>query len=265
MQGNLSISSEYFELATARMNWARVGIDRLKSQIDNFIATKPCEIVPSIERQGDYAYFSFTLSIHTQPSPEIRFAVGDVIHNLCATLDNLIWGLGQTLRAPNDVGLEFYGTQANFDQKYSTKLSQFPQPVYDWIESIQPYHQTKYIKSLYALHRLWSLDKHRAPDIVRTAGKPMTSAKMVRPHSAEQITFCRVSHETDGQIITTAIVRWDRKDEFEIDFFPIVAFTENGPVGLDPLKNPTEVVSYLQAVQDHISGSVLPKFKPYFK
>ena len=79
---------DYVHLAKLRLDWAGAGIDGLEVLVDSFVATKPCEVITSMKHQGESARISYVLRVHSQPPPTIRFAVGDVIHNLRATLDN---------------------------------------------------------------------------------------------------------------------------------------------------------------------------------
>ena len=78
--------------AKLRLDWAGCGIDRFKVLADTFLATEPHEVVTHMEREREHAHISYEIKVHHHPSPELSFAVGDVVLNLRATLDNLIWG-----------------------------------------------------------------------------------------------------------------------------------------------------------------------------
>src|SRR5918996_1941036 len=91
--------SDYIHLATLRFDWASAGIDRLEELVNSFLATKPCEVVSRMHREGQNARINYVLRVHEQPPPTVSFATGDVIHNLRATLDNLVWGVGRIFKA----------------------------------------------------------------------------------------------------------------------------------------------------------------------
>src|SRR5919106_1090055 len=223
--------SDYIHLATLRLDWASAGIDRLEELVDSFLATKPCEVVTSMKREGEYARFSYALHVHEQPPPAIRFATGDVIHNLRATLDNFVWGLGQVFKANDRLGLEFHRTEATFRNCYLPKINRLPDSIRDWITSIQPYQRGHYIVLFYRLHRLWNRDKHRSPTVINTAGITSTLGYSGDILPFETIEFYHPrSHENEQQL-ASAIVPWERRGDFKPKVTLLVAFDERGPVG----------------------------------
>jgi hypothetical protein len=130
--------SDYVHLAALRLDWVSAGIDRLEELVDSFLATKPCEVVTGMKREGKYARFSYVVRIHQQPPPAIRFAIGDVVHNLRATLDNLVWGIGQVFKADNNLGLEFHDSESSFRDCYLPKISKLPDPRLDNVHTALP-------------------------------------------------------------------------------------------------------------------------------
>ena len=152
---------DYVHLAKLRLDWARAGIDRLEELVDSFLATKPCEVITRMKKEGENARFSYVLRIREQPPPAVRFAVADVVHNLRATLDNLVWGIGQVFKADDNLGLEFHDSESTFQDYYLPKISRLPDPIQDWITSIQPYHQRNYIVLFHRASRNYSRDPDR--------------------------------------------------------------------------------------------------------
>ena len=148
-----NVQDHYVDLARRRLAWSGEGIDRLEALIDSFIATKPSEVITSVIREGEDAHISYVLQIYRQPTPELRFAVGEVVHNLRATLDNLVWGAGQDANANDRLGLEFHDAETKFQRFYLPKIARLPEPIRDWIESVQPYQP----RSNVLCHRLNSL------------------------------------------------------------------------------------------------------------
>ncbi len=217
-----------------------------------------------MKRKGEDAHFSYVLRIYSQPPPEIRFAAGDVIHNLRATIDNLIWGIGQVFRAHNNLGLEFYRSETSFRDCYLPKIRKLPEPIRDWIESIQPYDGRHYIKLLNVLHHLWNRDKHRAPTLMNAAGIITTLGDSGAMIPFREMRFFHPSGLKDQQQIGTAIALWELRGDCIPKFSPLVAFDESGPVGMNIVGNPESVVDYLRHIQEYIFTQVIPKFEPYF-
>ena len=262
--GGYRVISQDSHLTKRRLDWASAGIDRLEVLVDAFLATKPSEVIASVKRKGESAHISYVLHIYSQPPPEIRFAVGDVVHNLRASLDNLVWGVGQVCKADNNLGLEFHDSESSFRDCYLPKISKLPDPIQDWITSIQPYHRRKHMPMLHRLHNLWNRDKHRSPNVISTAGETGTLGYSGESMPFESMTWERVGGQKDQQKIATAIIPWERRSEFEPEFIFLVAFDETGIVGLDKIVGRSEsVVDYLRHIQKYIFAEVVPKFEPY--
>ena len=128
----------YIDLAKLGLDWTSAGIDRLEELVDSFLVTEPCEVVTSMKREGEDAHFLCMLYIHQQPPPSIRFATGDVIHNLRATLDSLVWGIGSVeFETDAVVRLEDW-SGSTFRDRYLPKISRLPDYIGDWMTSAQP-------------------------------------------------------------------------------------------------------------------------------
>jgi len=253
---------DYVHLAKLRLDWAEVGINRLEMLVDNFLSSNPSELSTTVNQEGKTAHITYTLRVFSQPSPEIRFAAGDVIHNLRATLDNLVSGIRKNYKSRKKISLEFKKSKNEFLKYYVPQIEVLPKPIYDWIESIQPFHRGHYIKSFHILNQLWNLDKHNESIIILTAGLANTGVKDY--HFSVKMQFnVRASGQKDQEKIVEAFVPWERRNDYKPGFEPIVAFDKNGPVGLDIMKRPRNVVPYLRSVHRNIVAEVIPKFEPY--
>lgn len=258
-----NLRDDYVHLSKLRLDWAGTGIDRLEALVDSFLTTKPCEVIANMKREGENAHISYVLRIHFQPPPTIRFAVGDVVHNLRATLDNLVWGAGQVYNANDQLGLEFYQSESSFRDLYLPKIRKLPNPIRDWITSIQPYHGRRYVVLFYRLHNFWNRDKHRTPTLINTAGVTGTLGYSGDQTPLKSMTFYTVSGQKDQQKIASAIIPWERRNDFKPEFSPLVTFDVSGPIGLNMVGRPESVVAYLRHVQEYILARVIPKFEPY--
>ncbi|MCH8745606.1 MAG: hypothetical protein IIB31_08165 [Chloroflexi bacterium] len=216
-----------------------------------------------MKREGENARINYVLRIHEQPPTAIRFAVGDVVHNLRSTLDNLVWGVGQVFKARNNFGLEFHDCESTFRDLYLPQISKLPNPIRDWITSIQPYQRGHYIVLFHRLHNLWNRDKHRSPTVISIAGATSTLGYSGDTTPLREMTFPWGSGQKDQQQIASAIVPWERRREFKPEFSLLVAFDEAGSVGQNILGRPESVVEYLRHIQKYILTNVIPKFEPY--
>ena len=255
----------YFQLAKLRLDWAAVGTSQLEEQIDSFLATNPCEVIPTVTRTGSNAHISYILHVHRRPPATIRFAAGDVVNNLLATLNNLVWGVGQVqcIKANQRPDLKFYLSESTFRKRYLSEISRLPDPIREWITSLQPYQTRKHMPMLYRLHRLWGEDKHCAPMVVSTTGEPGMLAYTGPRTPLRRMVFHRVSGHMSQQEIATAIIPWERRSEFQPEFNPLVAFDVDGIIGRNIANSPENVVDYLQHLQQYILTKVVPLFEPY--
>ncbi|MFC1968880.1 hypothetical protein ACFLVF_00095 [Chloroflexota bacterium] len=251
------------ELAKLRLDWASASIDRLEILVDAFLDTKPCEILTRMKRKGENAFFSYELHVLSQPPPTISFALGDVVHNLRAILDNLVWGVGKVFKLSDRLDLKFLKTEPEFLNCYVPKINKLPQPIYDWIESIQLYHRGNKKKYDYTLHRLWNWDKHRTPVVVNAVAVTNTLGESGGMLPFNQMNFIHSSSRKDKQQIVTAHVPWEKRGDFKSVFTIFVAFDESSPVSMDILGQPQNIITYMRNVQRYILEKVIPKFEPY--
>ncbi|MCH8818244.1 MAG: hypothetical protein IIC92_11005 [Chloroflexi bacterium] len=253
-------------LAKRRLDWAGCGIDRFEVLADAFLATEPYEIVTEVEREGQNAHFTYEFKVLQHPPPELSFAAGDVIHNLRSALDNLVWAVGRTVKARKLPLLEFHLSTDDAFSRYLAKIRKFPDPIKDWITSIQPNRAPNYPDMFYALHLLWGGDKHRTPVLMADASyKPIELGYVGERQPLMKIRVNKFGDQKHDQKIAWAVVPWKDKDDFKPGFTPHVAFDADGPAGTDRIVGrPQEVTEYLRHIQKSILDRVIPRFEPYF-
>ena len=209
---------DYFEVATRRLKWASTSLSRLSNVVDAYLATDPCDLrrEVSAERNGDVE-LSYFVSITDQPPHEVSFAIGDVVHNLRATLDNLVWGIGRLRKADGRLSLEFWDSEEQFQKCYAPKISKLPEPISEWIESVQPFN-IRGFRLYKTLTNLWNRDKHRTPQLTATVGAVsmdwVGSDDPTVRNPMKQMKFYDVSGQKNDQLIAIAIV--PSEDRYEL-------------------------------------------------
>ena len=102
--------------------------------------------------------------------PRWSLAIGDIVQNLRNSLDNLVFGIGQscaprplTEKEAEQFAFPIYGTKALPSDRAKHLMRHVPQTIQDFIKSIQPHvHGSDYHTAvLWIVHRLANIDKHR--------------------------------------------------------------------------------------------------------
>lgn len=172
------------EMPRLRLDWADRHFDKLKAVIDDFGKREAGKY--SIECDLETREHVYRAVIDDAPPADIAFLVSDVIHNLRAALDNLLWAIIERPGAtpPNDlqfpmcVGEDEFGGK---DSRWPKRLRRVPDAVFYALDMLQPY-QPRYSvgtgkfldpapneSPLAFLNVLSNRDKHRAPHIAAFA------------------------------------------------------------------------------------------------
>ncbi|AGG07960.1 hypothetical protein [Dehalococcoides mccartyi] len=153
-----------------KLQRANEHLDALLSQISRFIQNNPPHVVIE-EDQEDHLCI---LKIYC-PKIDTRFGiiVGEFAHNLRSSLDNLVWQLALSFTHNPNKHICFPVTETNdADARKFIKSSTcgiHPEAI-KLIETLQPYNEGENFKqnSLWKLHKLWNIDKHRVIPSVGT-------------------------------------------------------------------------------------------------
>jgi hypothetical protein len=166
-----------------KANRAKEHIDSLRRQVDEFRASAPYSLTPEPTEKPDR--LAYRLRFSKQVPVAISTTVGDVLHNLRATLESLAFevarrGQGGTLTAkqekestfpicetPERLDAFFTGRKALYDQRARVALRSV-QPFVNLEEAHklgialdrsfeEPYRWSE----LHRLDTLWNIDKHR--------------------------------------------------------------------------------------------------------
>ena len=130
------------------------------------------------ERHPELGHYVYRLVVLQYPPPSLTSVVGDLVHNLRASLDNLMWELCGCRRDPDN-----RDTFPIYDKEpakgFDSKRSQFPKlsdEAFEVIKHLQPYHRwhdaNDTLGALSLLHLLSNSDKHRTPQlgVLRSTG-----------------------------------------------------------------------------------------------
>jgi len=118
--------------------------------------------------------FRLVLREYSEPPPTDRWAllVGDCVHNLRSSLDNLAYALALVKRDPpsdpHGIGFPIFDDEAAFQMRAVRTLKQLPDDAAALLTSVQPFHHGKETAKRVALRLLQYLsnnDKHRVPQI----------------------------------------------------------------------------------------------------
>jgi|GEM_PF-5032147 len=208
-----------------KLDWALQQIAELEEEIREFFSDDNYEIVPTFNEhrvskgftlwdgfvQPDLiGMWEITLRI-TKEAPTERWSllVGDIINNLRSSLDHSVFALAITGSGqevpPRSSGLKFLICQekSDFDGKSLNSLLSVPRPAYDFIESVQPFHNTNSV--LTTLQKLSNADKHHGVHLAVTFLREFSifDAKTVG-HASVKTTF-GYTHDSGEKVVTTLV------------------------------------------------------------
>lgn len=177
------MSADALQSVRVKVDRAKRHLTQLEADIRAFLVSEPylvCRV-----RDPDTGHEHYKLRIR-QPIPEY-FAgmVGDVIHNLRASLDNLATALaihnGSTSKTKiSETYFPISASKASFESEVPKKLAHVSAKHVQMIRRLQPYRGGT-LAALRDLHDLDILDKHRAIVPVGAALKHVTINLSSRP------------------------------------------------------------------------------------
>lgn len=159
--------SEAIRRARLRLEHARTHINDLATQIQAFVDLPPHEL--RIEKNPESGHQDIILKpVHDVPET-LSFVVGDCIHDLRATLDNLISQLGLTYGYPLKTELSFpISPNTTAFNNRMAQLMRFPPDIRAEFQAVQPHDAAGRLNAhhvVWVLDKLWNMDKHRFPPL----------------------------------------------------------------------------------------------------
>jgi hypothetical protein len=233
------------------MDWARRRIDEFEAEVDGFLATKPYHVSKHAQPRCEpyYAWFTeYRFRVTAEVPITVRLRAGDAIHALRASVDNLVWGVGQVFGAKDSLTLPFRDNATEFAKvARGVQLDRLPVPLQDWIENQQIYRQPNQDRSLlHSLSRLWGRDKHRVPVMT---GNSLACVTITDKGNVSEISVDYPPALEDGD----KIMHTTNEVDFEPEFTFHVAFKEIGKVA----------GAFFRDVDNHIRKEVIPTFEPF--
>ncbi|MCH8825044.1 MAG: hypothetical protein IH984_16235 [Planctomycetes bacterium] len=249
----------YIQASRLRLNWAARCIENLADDFDLFKAGFPYFVVVNqkIEQKSGFVRQDYIFQSKAVSPLLLRFKAGDVIHNLRAVVDNLLWGAGQKFGAHVSLSFQFTPTRAEF-MKYRrrTKLKRLPKPIRHWVMREQScFRPAEEPTLLRMINHLWSGDKHRSPMLIGGVVSDFHARfKGIRHGGFE---YGPTLGLKDGDKIANILIHPDDIIKFQPNFTMDVAFDQ------DKCPTHSSATLFLRHVHKHILEEIFPIFEPF--
>lgn len=169
-------SINYVAAARERHGHACFRMNELMYACRQYLASKPFSIERELfDSHGAIPSVRFRYRVSTRPPPRLGLLAGEVVHQLRATLDNLVWALGQVYPSPNNKAKneELSFPVADTEEKFERLLTKpkylgildFPHEALSTLLDAQSFRRALDGPDLGVLHRLWNADKHKVPSV----------------------------------------------------------------------------------------------------
>jgi len=179
----------------ARLVWAKGHAARVKSLVEEWAATA---LVVDVQYDDERKVYVHQARVAVDPPVDIALAVGDVLHQSRATLENLVGVLRGS--ATSTSGYPIAGTAKAFETQAATKLEGVPQWAVDVIARLQPFATEGWSwvgDALLKLHDMAIIDRHRAL-VIHAGIVDIDQVYLASDHPGE--TTFRLSQ--DSQVLT---------------------------------------------------------------
>jgi hypothetical protein len=246
-----------------RLDRADEHLENLNMQISGYLNRRGSAYWTIKERDTQPGHYVFRLHVQEGPdSAHWSLIAADCVHNLRASLDNLIWQVGLQRRKPDklrSLSFPICTSLGAFNRRKRLLEPLLPDGTIDLLDRLQPYHSGDLAgrHRLAILNQLWSSDKHRVPLLI-----------CALPHGAASHLDGAGDHTLDivlgpfddGAVIAKAVVTGnaDPDQNFNAGFGFEVAFDGNPEIRGLP------VLDFLSSVQKEIRVKIFPEFTRFF-
>lgn len=241
----------------SRLRWAGKQIEQIDVDIRAFLKDGPMYEI-AVQPQSDGRTYIYTVE-RGRPLPEdLRFRVGDAMHNLRATLDNIAYGLVSTYRKPIwNTAFPVCRNASQFKIKALPKFAGIDQGAIDIIESFQPY-KDRNGDWLKVLDGRWNRDKHRAPMLVGLI--PSRFSMLENDGDIADYVIYVDKGLKDGMAVSHVVYKSDQHTRREPHLTFEIAIEERGtPTLWRGIPNALQACHYL------VRDEVLKRLRPYFR
>lgn len=279
---------------TERLDWALSHLEALNREVRRFLDTEPYTV--TTERNPDTGGYLWRVAVRSGAPRRLSFLVGDCVHSIRSTLDNLVWLLseGSSEKVRRNAAFVISADAEGF-RNGRWKLDGLPDRVQRLIVDAQPFAPDqlpgtgRYIVAhsglgpgldttsdledpyartdergraekhpLWLLERLWNDDKHRAPALIGAMSRSsnFSSTNLHIPAHSAFQFDMFVGVIHDGDKIAQFIPPDGFRSEAEIKLKPLFE------IALDKegegFKEP--VGDLLRKLHDHVRNTLLPQF-----
>jgi hypothetical protein len=209
------------------------------------------------EAHPDGPFDEIRLKVHADPPTRLGLLVGDVIQNLRAALDHLVWELSLlTTDEPWDKS-QFPIFDVDKGKAVTSSIRDVPSDAQDVIKALQPYNRPDpHADPLWPIYRLSNLDKHRS---LVPIGYSVTAFTILK--GATEAGFVRISGMFQDGDVVNAIPRLfpplDQHVHFEERASYSIVFEEGGPSGVIDL-------AAIHVLHEYVRDEVIPRFAGFF-
>jgi hypothetical protein len=250
-----------------RLNRASYHLQSLRNQVREWLEQDPYHYVTEPDLQGGKTLAKVRFSI--PPPVEFRLTIGDCLHNLRASLDNMVYELAVEYTGihplPERVaqGLEFpiFGNRTMKPNECRRKIGYLDPGAQAIIKELQPYRRGEEYASdpLWKLHKLSNVDKHRVPHIALMAVSTFSDFPNA-PHLPGALTINLGPFRDGAEIASYATTTGEEfSPEEQIDpllSFGIVFDQESTVMSGD-------VIVALSWLHNHVTNRVVPRLEPF--
>ncbi len=211
---------------------AKKHISELHHEVATYIARHPYRMV--VQQDTDPGYYCWVLRITEEIPEQLSVIIGDVVHNLRATLDLLACELVRLNGADtHNVYFPFSADQNGFEDAIHVRHMDRAAPdVVNMIRLLKPYHGGN--EALRGLHDLDIIDKHKLLiPCSHFTGIPNLEIQNESKTTAAIIS-CRVGLVQDGQCVMRTPIAKNIKIGQEFDAAFTMTFGE-GPFNAKPI------------------------------
>jgi|SRR5579862_53480 len=214
-----------YDAIIARLNWSWDHLQRYKARLVGAQVRYHWTMLPKVKTKSGY-YIDIVVDEAAPIPDDVKFIIGDCVHSLRASLDNLIYSLCPPGRGKH---AEFVLADTRADwRRWRYRVKCLPYRAFGTLYKLQPFHPQQgpdpKWNALWVLNRLWNDDKHRAPHVAMG----VADAASIDAEVPIFPVFCSGPLELDA--VVARVWFWtDTEPDLQPHLRFDIAFDEGGP------------------------------------